>query len=164
MKTLASLLLMTATFLSANAHAQEPPSVLKNQHVIGQISSVTHVQIFRGIQAVKTGGRVSFDELGQPIADVVGGTIALEVIRVEAVTVDLIDGYPPLNASRNTAFSEIDEVMRSETEEPATEIAADEVADEAIVAEASTVDLRGLYSSGEQSYKTAFSVVHASRG
>lgn len=164
MKTLASLLVVTATFLGANAYAQEPPSVLEYRPIISQISSVTRVQIVREIQAVKASGQVSFNEFGQPIADVAGGTIALEVIRLETITVDVTDAYPSRDASHNIAFSGADRVMRSDAEEPATKTAVDEVTDETVVAEASGVDLIGLYSYGDQSYKTAFSVVHAPRG
>src|SRR3546814_11362258 len=91
MKTLASLLLISATFLGANAYAQVPPGTPEYRPLVGQISSVTRVQVVREIQAVKAGGQVSFKEFGQPVADVTGSSLAFEVIRVEAVTVDVLD-------------------------------------------------------------------------
>lgn len=147
MKTLASLLLMSATFLGANAYAQEPPSVLEHRPAISGIAPAARLQVVREVRVVKTGRQISFNEIGQPVAGAAGDAVALEVIHLEAITVDVIGVYPPQNQLHNTTFR-----------------AADEATDGPKVAEASAVNVIGIYPSGDESYKTAFSVVHAPRG
>lgn len=80
-------------------------------------------------------------------------------------------GYPPAISqtapvTRAQAISELqaakaaDQVTLGETEEPATEV----VTLEPIRTEATAVDVIGIYPSGDESYKSAFSAVGLPRG
>ena len=164
MKTLASLLLISATFLGTNTYAQEPSSALEYRPVVSQISSVTRVQVVREIQAVEVGSLAGFNGIGQPVGDVAGDSITFEAIRVQAITVDVIGVTPFRDESRETALNTSDDVALDDSGEAADQIAAGEPADDAVIAEASAVDVIGIYPDGDQSYKSAFSVVHFPRG
>ena len=70
MKTLASLLLISATFAGTAAYAQEPSGELDYPPAISQTSSLTRAQVVAELQAAKAAGQVTFGEIDEPAVPV----------------------------------------------------------------------------------------------
>ena len=89
MKTLASLLLISATFAGANAFAASPnvePNNVPFQGVYGQVDATapTRAQIVADLQAAQAAGQVTFGEIEEP-AQVAASDVSREAVRAEAV-------------------------------------------------------------------------------
>src|SRR3546814_2036909 len=76
MKTLASLLLISATFAGAAAYAQEPSGELDYPPVHDTASTVTRAQIQAELQAAKAAGLVTFGEIDEPATQVAASTVS----------------------------------------------------------------------------------------
>ncbi|MBO1110375.1 DUF4148 domain-containing protein [Bordetella petrii] len=84
MKTLASLLLISATFAGTAAYAQEPSGELDYPPAISQTSSLTRAQVVAELQAAKAAGQVTFGETEEPAIQAAASTVTREQVRAEA--------------------------------------------------------------------------------
>ena len=91
MKTLASLLLISATFAGANAfaasHTLEPNNV-PFQGVYGHVdaNAPTRAQIVAELQAAKAASQVAFGEIEEPAQVAATSDVTREAVRAEADT------------------------------------------------------------------------------
>jgi len=111
MKTLASLLLISATLAGTAAYAQEPSGELDYPPPISQTSSLTREQVVAELQAARAAGQVTFGETEQPARQVAASSLTREQVRAEAVAahangtyafgeLDYKASYDPTGASR----------------------------------------------------------------
>ena len=92
MKTLASLLLISATFAGANAFAASPnlePNNVPFQGVYGHVdaNAPTRAQIVAELQAAKAAGQVTFGEIEEPTQVAAASNVTREAVRAEAIAV-----------------------------------------------------------------------------
>src|SRR3546814_21069136 len=90
MKTLASLLLISATFAGTTAYAASPnlePNNVPFQGVYGQVdaNAPTRAQIVAELQAAKAAGQVTFGEIEEPATQVAASTATREQVHADAV-------------------------------------------------------------------------------
>ena len=90
MKTLASLLLISATFAGANAFAASPnvePNNVPFQGVYGQVDATapTRAQIVADLQAAQAAGQVTFGDIEEPALPAADPTLTFEQVHAEAV-------------------------------------------------------------------------------
>lgn len=90
MKTLASLLLISATFAGTSAYAASPNSEPNNvpfQGVYGQAdaNAPTRAQIVAELQAAKAAGQVTFGEIDEPATQFAASTLTRGQVRAEAL-------------------------------------------------------------------------------
>ena len=83
MKTLASLLLISASLAGTSAYAQEPSGELDYPPTITQTSTLTRAQVQAELQEARAAGLVAFGETEQPAAQV-ASTLSREQVRAEA--------------------------------------------------------------------------------
>ena len=86
MKTLASLLLISATFAGTAAYAQEPSGELDYPPAISQTSSLTRAQVVAELQAARAAGQVTFGEIEQPAGPVAASTLTREQVLAELIS------------------------------------------------------------------------------
>jgi hypothetical protein len=90
MKTLASLLLISATFAGTTAYAASPnlePNNVPFQGVYGHVdaNAPTRAQIIAELQAAKAAGQVTFGDIDEPVTQLAHSTVTREQVRAEAL-------------------------------------------------------------------------------
>lgn len=101
MKTLALLVLISATIFGVTAYAHEPSGELDYPPAISHTGPVTRTQAISELQAAKTAGQVTPGETEESATEMV----TLEPIRIEARAVDVIGIYSSGDESYKSAFS-----------------------------------------------------------
>jgi hypothetical protein len=84
MKTLASLLLISATFVGTTTYAHEASGELDYPPAISHTSSLTRAQVLADLQAAKAAGQVTFGEIDEPDTALAATSLTREQVRAEA--------------------------------------------------------------------------------
>jgi hypothetical protein len=83
MKTLASLLLISAALAGASAYAQEPSGELDYPPAISQIVSLSHAQVMAELEAAKAAGQLIFGDIDEPVTELATSSLTREQVRAE---------------------------------------------------------------------------------
>ncbi|OZI73687.1 MULTISPECIES: DUF4148 domain-containing protein [Bordetella] len=84
MKTLASILLISAGLAGTTAYAQEPSGELDYPPAVAQTSSLTRAQVVAELQAARAAGQVTFGETEQAATPVASSTLTRAQVQAEA--------------------------------------------------------------------------------
>jgi hypothetical protein len=87
MKTLASLLLISATLAGTTAYAREASGELDYPPALSQTSSLTRAQVVAELRAAKAAGHVTFGEIEEPVIQTAASAVAREQVRAKASAV-----------------------------------------------------------------------------
>ncbi|CAM3948907.1 DUF4148 domain-containing protein [Bordetella tumulicola] len=85
MKTLASLVLISASLVGTAAYAQEPSGELDYPPEVVQTSSLTRAQVIAELQAAKAAGQVTFGDIDEPATQTASSTVTRAQVHAEAV-------------------------------------------------------------------------------
>jgi hypothetical protein len=105
MKTLASLLLVSATVAATAAYALGPSGELDYPPAISQITSLSRAQVMAEFEAAKAAGRLVFGEIDEPSIPIAESTLSREQVRAEAVAAHANGSYSFGELDYKAAFS-----------------------------------------------------------
>lgn len=105
MKTIASVLLISASLAGTAAYAQEPSGELDYPPTITQTSQLTRAQVVAELQQARAAGLVTFGEIDEPATQVATSTVTRAQVHAEAVQANAQgpvafggEGYPNTGA------------------------------------------------------------------
>ena len=93
MKTVASFLLIAATFVVAIAYAEEPSGELDYPPAANDITSLSRAQVIAELEAAKAVGRLIFGEAEAPTFPAADSNPTREQARANAVTAHADGSY-----------------------------------------------------------------------
>ncbi|CAM4185651.1 DUF4148 domain-containing protein [Bordetella tumbae] len=105
MKTLASVLLISASLAGTAAYAAEPSGELDYPPTITQTSQLTRAQVVAELQQARAAGQVTFGDIDEPVTQVAASTVTRAQVHAEAVQANAHgpvafdgEGYPNTGA------------------------------------------------------------------
>lgn len=105
MKTIASLLLISASLVATAAYAAEPSGELDYPPTITQTSYLTRAQVIAELQHARTAGQIPFGDIDEPTTQVAASTVTRAQVQAEAVEANAHgpvafggEGYPNTGA------------------------------------------------------------------
>jgi len=105
MKTIASVLLISASLAGTAAYAQEPSGELDYPPTITQTSQLTRAQVVAELQQARAAGLVTFGEIDEPATQVATSPVTRAQVHAEAVQANAQgpvafggEGYPNTGA------------------------------------------------------------------
>jgi len=105
MKTLASVLLISASLAGTAAYAAEPSGELDYPPTITQTSQLTRAQVIAELQQARAAGQVTFGDIDEPAPQVAASTVTRAQVHAEAVQANAHgpvafdgEGYPNTGA------------------------------------------------------------------
>jgi len=105
MKTIASLLLISASLAGTAAYAAEPSGELDYPPTIVQTSQLSRAQVIAELQQARADGQVIFGDIDEPATQVADSTVTRAEVHAEAVQANAHgpvafggEGYPNTGA------------------------------------------------------------------
>ena len=105
MKTIASVLLISASLVGTAAYAAEPSGELDYPPTITQTSHLTRAQVIAELQQARTAGQIAFGDIDEPATQVAASTVTRAQVQAEAVEANAHgpvafggEGYPNTGA------------------------------------------------------------------
>ncbi|OZI45224.1 DUF4148 domain-containing protein [Bordetella genomosp. 4] len=105
MKTIASVLLISASLAGTAAYAAEPSGELDYPPTITQTSQLTRAQVIAELQQARAAGQVTFGDIDEPVTQVAASTVTRAQVHAEAVQANAHgpvafdgEGYPNTGA------------------------------------------------------------------
>lgn len=105
MKTLASVLLISASLAGTAAYAAEPSGELDYPPTVTQTSQLTRAQVIAELQQARAAGQVTFGDIDEPVTQVAASTVTRAQVHAEAVQANAHgpvafdgEGYPNTGA------------------------------------------------------------------
>jgi len=105
MKTIASVLLISASLAGTAAYAAEPSGELDYPPAITQTSQLTRAQVVAELQQARAAGQITFGENDEPVTQVADSNLTRAQVHAEAVQANAHgpvafggEGYPNTGA------------------------------------------------------------------
>ncbi|CAM4267147.1 DUF4148 domain-containing protein [Bordetella muralis] len=105
MKTIASVLLISASLAGTAAYAAEPSGDLDYPPTITQTSQLSRAQVVAELQQARAAGQITFGDIDEPVTQVAASTVTRAQVHAEAVQANTHgpvafggEGYPNTGA------------------------------------------------------------------
>ncbi|CAM4267172.1 DUF4148 domain-containing protein [Bordetella muralis] len=105
MKTIASVLLISASLAGTAAYAAEPSGELDYPPTITQTSQLTRAQVVAELQQARAAGQITFGDIDEPVTQAAASTLTRAQVHAEAVQANAQgsaafggEGYPNTGA------------------------------------------------------------------